>query len=368
MITFEWLPVLLLFPLPWVIRWAMPKANAAEQGLLRVPFFQDVSELAEQQHHAQATHSLPYKLWLLLIWLLLLTAAARPLYIGDAITLPAEGRDLMLAVDVSGSMEQEDLELRGQPVDRLTATKDVLNDFIGRRTGDRQGLILFGSQAYLQTPLTFDHKTLQQLLNEAQIGVAGQKTAIGDAIGLALKRLKDRPTESKVLVLLTDGQQTAGAIMPDKAAELAAQKGLKIYTIGLGADRMQVPGFFGPRTVNPSADLNEPMLKQIAAVTGGMYFRAKDTDSLREIYKELDQLEPVESDSTTFRPVKSLFYIPLGAALALSFLLAIYHLVRDLLPQRTAQTDTAKLVLDPTTGMKDDNKQSNHQNTDRSVG
>jgi len=368
MITFEWLPVLLLFPLPWIIRRVMPKANATEQGLLRVPFFRDVSELAEQQHHAQATHSLPYKLWLLVIWLLLLTAAARPIYIGEAITLPAEGRDLMLAVDVSGSMEQEDLQLRGRPVDRLTATKDVLKDFIARRTGDRQGLILFGSQAYLQTPLTFDHKTLQQLLNEAQIGIAGQKTAIGDAIGLALKRLKDRPTESKVLVLLTDGQQTAGAIRPDKAAELAAQKGLKIYTIGVGADRMQVPGFFGSRTINPSADLDEAMLKKIAAVTGGMYFRARDTNSLRDIYQELDQLEPVESDSTTFRPVKSLFYIPLGAALALSFLLAIYHLVRDMLPQRTAPPDPGELVLDLVTGPEDDGKQNEHQKTGGPVG
>ena len=215
---------------------------------------------------------------------------------------------------------------------------NALETFIEQRKTDRLGLILFGSQAYLQTPLTFDHQTLQQLLKEAQIGIAGPRTAIGDAIGLALKRLKDRPSDSKVLILLTDGANTAGEISPVQAAELAAQKGLRIYTVGVGADEMVLPGIFGSRfgrrAINPSADLDETTLKEIAEITGGQYFRAKNTDELRRIYELLDELEPAEADPEVFRPINSLFYWPLGLVFVISGLLALKAVIQDVWGRR----------------------------------
>jgi len=180
------------------------------------------------------------------------------------------------------------------------------------------GLILFGTQAYLQTPLTFDRKTVITLLNESAIGLAGDNTAIGDAIGLAVKRLKNQPANSRVLILLTDGANTAGEVSPIKAAELAAENQLKIYTIGIGADEMQVRSFFGSRTVNPSRDLDEKTLTAIADTTGGRYFRARNTEELDKIYQLLDELEPVEKDKQYYRPRSELYPWPLGLALALS--------------------------------------------------
>jgi Ca-activated chloride channel family protein len=202
----------------------------------------------------------------------------------------------------------------------------VAADFIEHRQGDRIGLILFGEQAYLQTPLTFDLKTVQTLLSEAVIGLAGQATAIGDAIGLAVKRLRQHKHSNKVLILLTDGANTAGTVSPLVAADLAAKENLKIYTIGIGADEMIVRDFFGSRRINPSADLDEATLKAIAKKTGGKYFRARDTDELRQIYKLLDKLEPVEKDLQHFRPRIALYPWPLGAALGLGALLMIAQL------------------------------------------
>jgi Ca-activated chloride channel family protein len=197
----------------------------------------------------------------------------------------------------------------------------VANDFLGRRVGDRVGLILFGREAYLQTPLTFDRKTVKTLLDEAVIGLAGKETAIGDAIGLAIRTLDDAGVEQgrRVAILLTDGANTAGAVDPLKAAELAAQRNLVIYTVGIGADALTVRSLFGVRQINPSADLDEAALTAIAAKTGGKYFRARDTAEFLQIYSILDKLEPAESDEQGFRPITELFYWPLGAAVALAF-------------------------------------------------
>lgn len=335
-----WWP-LLLFPLPWIFRAAMKRAANADTGLLRVPFFASINDLANKSERNPGAQSRSMRLLLLLIWTLLVIAAAGPLHIGEPVTIRDKARDLMLAVDVSGSMVYQDLRVQGEQVDRLTAIKHVLHEFIERRNGDRMGLILFGTQAYLQTPLTFDRVTLRQLLDEAQIGIAGKATAIGDAIGLALKRLQDRPNESKVLVLLTDGANTAGEIAPLQAAQLAAQKGLKIYTIGVGADEMVTPGILGTRLgsrrINPSADLDEETLSGIADITGGQYFRAKSTESLRQIYQLLDQLEPVEADPETFRPIRALYYYPLGLALLLTFGIALHRIIRNVLLHRALQ-------------------------------
>ena len=250
-------------------------------------------------------------------WFLLVIACTRPQWLGEPIEQAVSGRDLMLAVDLSASMEEQDFMINKKPVDRLTAIKWVADDFINRRVGDRVGLILFGTQAYLQTPLTFDRKTVQTLLDESAIGLAGDNTAIGDAIGLAVKRLKNQPANSRVLILLTDGANTAGEISPLKAAELAAANQLKIYTIGVGADEMIVRSFFGNRKVNPSRDLDENTLVKVAESTGGRYFRARNADELNNIYMLLDQLEPVEKDKQYFRPRSELYYWPLSLALAL---------------------------------------------------
>lgn len=327
MLSLAWPWVWLLLPLPYVLRRLLPARPGTTQAALRVPHLQDFA-LAQ----APAGQTAPRRRWRLvlasLIWLGLLLAASRPQWLGDTLEVPVSGRDLMLAIDLSGSMQIEDFSLRGQTVDRLTATKAVASEFIHHREGDRVGLILFGRNAYLQAPLTFDRSTVNTLLQESAIGLAGQETAIGDAIGLAIKRLKDQQKDSRVLVLLTDGANTAGEVSPRKAAELAAREGLKIYTIGIGADEMVRNTFFGAQRVNPSADLDEKTLTAIAQQTGGRYFRARNTDELEKIYELLDELEPVAQDKRSFRPIHALFYWPLGVSLAMLLIMSLPTMIR----------------------------------------
>lgn len=304
MLHFEFLWILLALPLPWIVYRCLPAAYQ-NSAALTVPFFERLSVAKSGELDSKPWLRL---LFLSLIWICLLVAAARPVWIGDAVALPSSGRNLMLAVDISGSMQERDMLYAGRRATRLQAVKQVVGDFVIRRTGDRLGLILFGSRAYLQTPLTYDRKTLYILLNEAQIGFAGEKTAIGDAIGLSVKRLQDKPEESRVLILLTDGSNTAGEVMPQKAAELALQAKVKIYTIFVGPTQ---------RRSNRFMDNGEEILRSIADATGGYYFRARNTEELDDIYKQLDQLEPVEQDQEFFRPQKSLFYWPVIAALGL---------------------------------------------------
>lgn len=254
----------------------------------------------------------------LIIWSLLVLALMRPQWQGEPVEQAVSGRDLMLAVDLSGSMQIPDFVLHGRKVDRLTATKAVAGEFLERRIGDRVGLILFGDQAYLQAPLTFDRKTVHTLLDEAVIGLAGDKTAIGDAIGLGVKRLKENPEGQRVLILLSDGANTAGAVSPLQAADLAARAGLRVYTIGIGADQMVVRDMLGSRKVNPSQDLDEPTMRGIAEKTGGRYFRARDVRELEEIYRLLDALEPVERDKRYYRPHSELYPWPLGVGFILA--------------------------------------------------
>jgi len=314
MIHLEWPWLLLALPVPLAVYWLLPSHRVFEQAALKVPFLEDFDD-----GHTLVISQKKWPLWLAAVaWGLLVLACARPQWLGEPIEQAVSGRDLMLAVDLSGSMEAQDFILNKEPVDRLTAAKSVANDFINRRVGDRIGLILFGSQAYLQTPLTFDRKTVMTLLDEAQLGLAGDNTAIGDAIGLAVKRLGQQPENSRVLVLMTDGANTAGEVSPLKAAQLAESKHLKIYTIGIGADEMLVRSWFGSRKVNPSTDLDEGTLVKIAESTGGRYFRARNTDELNNIYRLLDELEPVEKDKQYYRPHSELFYWPLGFALALA--------------------------------------------------
>ncbi len=325
MIQFAWPWAFFLLPLPYLVYRFAPPALAAEEAALWVPRLDDFGLARHQQGRRRSRWAL---LLALFCWLLLIVACARPQWLGDPLELPVSGRDLLLAVDLSGSMQAEDFVLGGRKVDRLTALKSVAEPFIEQRVGDRLGLILFGEQAYVQVPLSFDRTTVRQLLDEAAIGLAGDRTAIGDAIGLALKRAGEDEARRQVLILLTDGANTAGALPPLKAAELAARKGLKIYTIGIGAEEMEVSSFFFSRTVNPSSDLDEKTLKAIADTTGGRYFRARDRAELENIYGLLDQLEPVERQQDVYRPVSALFFWPLGAALCGAVVLVL----REILP------------------------------------
>ena len=322
MLQIEWPLVLLLIPLPLMVYYGLPAKKTARESALWVPFIEDF-KLSQQP--GQWRIRLPWLKWLsLLAWCLVVFAASRPQWIGEAVNINISGRDLMIAVDLSDSMRTADFKINGQIVDRLSAAKSVATEFIENRRGDRLGLILFGSKAYLQAPLTFDTKTINQLLLESAIGLAGERTAIGDAIGLTLKRLKDSPQASQVLILMTDGANTAGEVTPIKAAQLAAQRGLKIYTIGIGADEMEVRTLFGTRKTNPSAQLDEKALRGIAELTGGRYFRARDIEELAEIYGLLDELEPLDKERQSFRPVNALFYWPLAMALLIAAGISAY--------------------------------------------
>ncbi|HEY0179686.1 MAG TPA: VWA domain-containing protein, partial [Dokdonella sp.] len=202
------------------------------------------------------------------------------------------------------------------PAPRFAAIQAIASDFVQRRAGDRVGLILFGTRAYQLVPLTFDLKTVGKQLSDATIGLAGRETAIGDAVGLAVKRLRDRPQQQRVLILLTDGVNTSGELDPHKAIDLATANHVRIYTIGIGAEAMRVSSLFGSRIVNPSADLDEKMLTAMAERTGGRYFRARNSEELADIYRTIDKLEPAADTKQSLRPVDEMYWLPLAAALA----------------------------------------------------
>jgi len=318
-LTLAWPWLLLLLPVPWLVRRLLSEAPRAGLQALKVPWFAMMTSSQAGWMSKPVLAAVAA-----VVWALLLLASARPQWVGEIETLPVTGRDLLLAVDISGSMDTQDMILDRKAVNRLSVVKKVAGEFIQRRKGDRVGLVLFGSRAYLQTPLTFDTETTAILLDESEIGLAGRETAIGDAIGLAVKRLRDDAASERVLVLLTDGANTSGEVQPMQATEFAAREGMTIYTVGVGADEMMVQDFFGSRLVNPSADLDEDTLRSIAERTGGAYFRARDAKALAEIYEQLDELEPVESDQESVRPVDELFFWPLSIAFLLALLAAVY--------------------------------------------
>ncbi|HEX3122261.1 MAG TPA: VWA domain-containing protein [Rhodanobacteraceae bacterium] len=310
MLEWAWPWLLLALPLPWLVARLWRPAHTQASAALRLPYALEGLDAA--------TGANPVSRWrralAILAWCALVVAAARPQWVGEAEALPRSGRDLLLAVDASGSMSIQDMAIGGRAVNRYAAVKAIAGDFIRRRVGDRIGLVVFGSQAYLLTPLTFDRDTVFKQLDESAIGLPGKETAIGDAVGLAIKRLRDRPSDRRVLILLTDGVNDAGELDPRKAIDLAVSEQVKIYTIGIGADAMRVDGFFGSQVVNPSADIDEKMLTTMADKTGGRFFRARNTAELAKIYGEIDQLEPSADAQQQFRPVDEIFYWPLSAA------------------------------------------------------
>jgi len=325
-ITFNLPWVFALLPLPIIVYFLFPARKENNITALPVPFFGDLSQVQSTSKKKRSWIMIAFSL---LIWLSLLIAAARPQSVGETVNLPISGRDLMLAVDISGSMEAADMEVRGRLTNRLNAVKMVAGDFIDKRAGDRIGLILFGRNAYLQTPLTFDRKTVKTLLYESAIGLAGTETAMGDAIGLAVKRLRNKEQNSTVLIILTDGANTAGHVSPLKAADLAANENIKIHTIGIGTDRITRRGLLGALRTRHS-DLDEKTLTAIAKKTGGRYFRARNTNDLEKIYQILDELEPINEDNQSYRPITELYQWPLALAFLLSLLLSVVKILQDL--------------------------------------
>lgn len=314
--AFPW--VFILIPLPWII-WFFLKPKKAELSTIRTPLFSYWQNL--QSKTVVKNKLLLTRLLAWLFWCLLVSSAAKPQWVGEPIELPMSGRDLFLSIDISGSMQEKDLKLNNKFVNRLEVVKSIVTEFIQRREGDRLGLVLFGDQAYLQAPLTFDLKTIQQMLNETEIGLAGEKsTAIGDGIGLAIKRLRERPEKNRVLILLTDGQNNSGELEPIEAAKLAKHAGARIYAIGIGADKAYRRSIFGTQQINPSAALDEKTLTQVAEITGGRYFRARSSQELKKIYQILDELEPIDGDPETYRPTWELYFYPAMIAFILLFL------------------------------------------------
>ncbi|MBF0177618.1 MAG: VWA domain-containing protein [Magnetococcales bacterium] len=326
-LQWPWMGVFL--PLPWLVYRLMPPGKIAGGGALLVPFFQ---ELLRGEGSTTAQRSRPAKIWLWwggVIWLLLVGGAVRPQWLEKPVLQPSTGRDLLMVVDLSESMLIKDFSWQDRQINRLQAIKVVAGSFIRRRTGDRLGLILFADHAYLQTPLTFDLETVATMLREAEVGLAGKMTAIGEGIGLAVRRLRERPQQGRAVVLLTDGANTAGAVDPRKAAQLAAQEGVRIYPIGVGSTKpLAMETIFGTQMVNPSEDLDEPTLKEVARLTGGRYFRASDTETMEEIYQELDRIEPTLSKPEQYMVRTELHPWFLGPALVMSMLLALLALQR----------------------------------------
>lgn len=328
---FAWGWLLLALPLPLFVARLLPPAETGLDAALRIPFAAELHALQAQAARTPRSRTL---LLPLLAWSMLCVAAARPQQLGEVTQPPQTGRDLLLAVDLSGSMAEQDMNLGGAMVDRLTAVKAVLGDFLDRRIGDRVGLLLFGQRAYAMTPLTLDRDSVRQQLDDSVVGLAGQETAIGDAIGLAVKRLteqsdlggdtdqggKDQGASQgqRVVILLTDGVNTAGSIMPDKAAELAHNTQVRVHTIGFGGDGARTSIFGMP--MQAQSDIDEITLRTIAAQTGGRYFRARDTRELAGIYAELDRIEPAAREGEVQRPRIERYPLPLSLSLALAAL------------------------------------------------
>jgi Ca-activated chloride channel family protein len=310
---FAWPWVFILLPLPW-LAWRALKPAAPGQAL-RLP-------------HASLTWSvggrattLSASTWFLAVgWICLLVAAARPQVLGPPRVQQHSGRAMMLAVDLSESMRTADMQLGGQQLSRFGAVEAIAGDFISRRKGDELGLVLFATHAFLVTPITYDLEAVHAQLQSAEVGLPGTETAIGDAIAVAVKRLAALPEQARVLILLTDGANNSGSISPQDAAKAAKAAGVRIYTIGIGATRMVVPGLLGDSVINPSSDLDADMLTYIANETGGHFYRATDGDQIADAYRAIDALEPMPQQGPSLRLRHELFRTPLiAAALCLLF-------------------------------------------------
>jgi Ca-activated chloride channel homolog len=313
-IELVWWWMLFLLPLPLVVYRFFPPIK--QKAAIPLHYLPPVDQLNKPNDWL-------IKLLACLIWILVIWAAARPVWFGEPITTQPKHRDLMLVVDLSYSMSKQDMRNGDEYVDRLTAVKQVLGPFIEQRKGDRLGLILFADHAYLQTPLTFDRTTVAEQLNQTILRLIGTNTAIGEGIGLATKNFIDSDAPQRVMILLSDGSNTAGILDPLEAAKIAKKYHATIYTVGVGAGEMVVNELFMTRKVNTALDLDEKTLKAIAQETGGQYFRARDQKELATIYDTINQLEPVQQASQTWRPQIEWFTYPLILAHLLSVILFV---------------------------------------------
>jgi len=313
MLSFAFPWVFVLLPAPLLI-WRFAPAHREQAQAIRVPFFHSLAEAAGQIP-SQGAIIRKRGRWqvaiAILCWCLTVVGVARPEILSDPIVIEKAARDLVLAVDISGSMDERDLQdEEGKPLQRLEAVKGVINDFIAERDGDRIALVVFGSHAYLQTPFTEDLDSAAELMAQTEVGMAGPHTAIGDAIGLALRTFENSEIEQKLLVLLSDGADTNSAMSPLNAAEIAAQAGVRIYTIGVGD-----PDGRGEQRV----DLDT--LEAIAARADGEFYFADDAEGLRRIYAEIETLNPRLVDTTTFQPKQTIGHYAFAAAVCLGVLI-----------------------------------------------
>ncbi len=316
MLAFAYPWLFLVLPLPLLLHWLLP-AYGEQRPAVRLPFFKMLTETSGAkaiEGAVQRRRSMIQALLFILIWCAVVAALARPQWLEPPVVRELPTRDLLLAVDLSGSMEAKDFKNKdGKTVDRLTAVKEVLDDFLSRRKGDRVGLIVFGTSALVQVPFTQDLEVSRQLLKETAVRMAGPKTAFGDAIGLGITLFDRSKVKHRVMIALTDGNDTGSKVPPHEAARIAADNGIVIYTVAIG----------DPSTVGEEK-LDQEALKQVAKISKGKYFFAANRSQLEGIYTELDRLETRKVQTVSYRPKLDLFYWPL-ALIAVLFL--VYHMV-----------------------------------------
>lgn len=331
MFTFYWPWMILLLPLPLLAWFFLPKANDTDTGSTPELIFPQITRL-RQAFKAKAAieknKSYFFIIILALIWCCLTIALMRPQLVDQYSQIKSKGYDLMLAVDISGSMEALDFATENNIINRLDVTKEVVSEFVKKRQGDRVGLVLFAAYSYLHVPLTLDTNSVATMLNNVEIGMAGGKTAIGDAIGMAVKNLRKFPNNSKVIILLTDGEDNASYIPPLEAAKIAANYGIRIYTIGIGkSGDVPVPNGWGGISL-AEFSMDTELLNKIAKITGGKAYLATDKDALTQIYQEINKLEKTELETKEYIIRTPLYRYPLGVVACLLLLLAIMPLVR----------------------------------------
>lgn len=313
-IAHPWL--FLLIPLPWLVRRLLP-THHERKAAVRVPFMQRLSRLAGlQPGSGVAVARRPISQWVVLsiTWLLVVFAITQPQWLEEPIIKELPMRDLLVAVDLSGSMEAQDFsDAEGNMVDRLTAVKQVLDAFFARRDGDRVGLILFGSAAFVQVPFTDDLDVVRELLGEAQIRMLGPRTMLGDAMGLAINLFERSEVDERVLIVLTDGNDTGSLVPPERAAEIARDNGVVVHTIAIG----------DPAAAGEQA-LDEKTLENIAAITNGGYFHANDRQELEEIYTHLDEINPRQVETQSYRPLTDLYDRPLAIGILITLLYIMF--------------------------------------------
>ncbi len=325
---FTWFWLIILLPLPWLVWRFFPTKEdknstqeQAETALLHPDLERLQYAFSDAKEGMYHSDRLCKMLWLLL-WLSLIITAMRPEYLQEHKEVKNPGRDLMLAVDISRSMLALDFMVRDRYVNRMAVVKGVLDKFIAQRENDRIGLILFADSAYLQSPLTYDKSVIRNMLEKIVPRIAGDATAIGDAIGLAVKKLRDRPATSRIVILLTDGENTAGNLAPQDAIQLADKYNIRIYTIGVGSSgNVPFPQDDGSISME-KMPIDEALLKNIADTTRGAYFRASDKQTLEGIYQQINALEHSKAETKIVFIPTPLYRWPLSVALFILLMLA----------------------------------------------